>query len=106
MIAVLYLACYLLCGMAIVRLLLPGHRPLCRIWLGMSLGFLLMMWLPALCAFAFDFTYAAHWAALVPLALVTGGAYCLRDRREARKWDDAEKRQLMHAAILIVPFVL
>ena len=106
MIAVLYLACYLLCGMAIVRLLLPGHRPLVRIWLGMSLGFLLMMWLPALCAFAFDFTYAAHWAALVPLALVTGGAYCLRDRREARKWDDAEKRQLMHAAILIVPFVL
>ncbi|MDO4741715.1 MAG: hypothetical protein Q4A66_13690, partial [Eubacteriales bacterium] len=106
MIAIVYLLCYLFCGAAIVRFLLPGHRPLNRIWLGMSLGLLLMMWLPALCAFLLDFTWTAHMAALIPLALLTGGAYLLRDRRSARAWDDEEKKQLRHAAILIVPFIL
>ena len=106
MIAIVYLAYYLLGGVMIVRCLLPGHRPLNRIWLGLSLGLLLLMWLPALCAFALDFTWTAHAAAPILLALLTGGAYLLRDKRTVRPWDDEEKRQLKHAAILIVPFIL
>ena len=106
MIAIVYLAYYLLGGVMIVRCLLPGHRPLNRIWLGLSLGLLLLMWLPALCAFALDFTWTAHAVAPILLALLTGGAYLLRDKRTVRPWDDEEKRQLKHAAILIVPFIL
>lgn len=106
MIAFLYLACYLLCGVTIVRFLLPRHPVLNRIWLGLSLGLLLMMWLPALCAFALDFTMTAHWTALIPLALLTGGAYFARDRRSVKPWDAEESRQLKQAALLITPFVL
>ena len=35
-----------------VRWLLPRHRALNRVWLGLCLGLLEMMWFPALCAFA------------------------------------------------------
>ena len=106
MIAFLYLACYLFCGVMIVRFLLPRHPVLNRFWLGMSLGLLLMMWLPALCAFALKFSLAAHWAALVPLGLLTGGAYFARDRREARAWDEAESRQLKQMLLVVAPFAL
>ena len=105
MLGAAYLLCYLLCGMAVIRWLLPGHRVLNRVWLGMSLGLLMMMWLPALCAFALDFTMAAHWTALVPLALITGGAYLARDKRAPRRWDAEETRQLKQLLILLAPLM-
>ncbi|MBR4081268.1 MAG: hypothetical protein IKK21_05745 [Clostridia bacterium] len=106
MIAGLYLACYLLCGAAIVRWLLPGHRPLNRLWLGLSLGVLMMMWLPALMAFATDFTMTAHMLALLPLAGLTAGAYFLRDRRTPRAWDEEESRQAYQIALVVLPLTI
>ena len=84
MLAGIYLAVYLACGVMIVRWLLPRHPVLNRVWLGLSLGLLLMMWLPALCAFALDFTMLAHWVALAPLAMITAGCWFVRDRRPVR----------------------
>ena len=82
MASILYLALYLLGGMLIVRSLLPGKSPLVRIWLGISLGFLLMMQLPALFAHLLDFTLAAHGAALLSLFAIVGGCYVRRDSSE------------------------
>mgnify|MGYP005966457413 CR=1 FL=1 len=66
---VLYLLVFLAAGCTCVRFLLPQKSLLTRVWLGVSLGLLLMMWLPALIAFAVDFTWTAHLLALIPLAL-------------------------------------
>ena len=53
-----------------------------RVWLGVSLGLLMMMWLPALIAFAVDFTWTAHLLALIPLAGLTAGCFfCVTLRR-------------------------
>ena len=102
MLALLYLAVYVFCGLAIVRFLLPRHTVLTRAWLGASLGLLLMMWLPALLAFAVRFGIAAHLLALIPLAVLTGGAFLLRDKRPARGWDARETtlaRQMLAVAL-------
>ncbi len=106
MIGALYLAIYLLCGYACARWLLPRLPVLNRLWLGLSLGLLMLMWLPALCAFVLDFTWAAHLAALVPLALLTGGAFLLRDRRSARRWDAREAVLLRQMAMVVLPLTL
>lgn len=106
MIAAIYLLIYLLCGCAVIRWLLPRLPVLNRLWLGVSLGLLLLMWLPALCAFALAFTWAAHGAALALLAAVTGGAYLIRDRRATRGWNDAENALLRQLALVVIPLTL
>lgn len=106
MLAGVYLAIYLTCGVAAVRWLLPRHSPMVRVWLGMSLGLLMMMWLPALCAFGLDFTLAAHWVALIPLGLVTGGCYLLRDKRDAAQWDDRETQLLKQCLWVVLPLTI
>ena len=88
MVAGIYLAVYLVCGVVMARWLLPRRSPMARVWLGCSLGLLLMMWLPALCAFVLDFTWAAHGAALVLLTACMVLCYLLRDRRSPAAWDE------------------
>ncbi len=106
MIAMAYLLVYLACGCACVHWLLPRQPVLTRLWLGMSLGLLLLMWLPALCAFALAFTWAAHGAALALLAGVTGAAYLLRDKRPARGWDSREQALLKQLALVALPLTV
>ena len=106
MIAFLYFAAYIFCGLCIVRFLLPRQSLLTRVWLGASLGLLLMMWLPALLAFAVDFTVKAHLLALIPLAGLTASAYFLRDRRPARGWDKDEKRLGLQMLIVVLPLTI
>lgn len=105
-IAALYLAVYIGCGLLCVRLLLPRHAVLNRIWLGVSFGLLLMMWLPALMAFAFKFSVQAHVWALVPLALVTLGCYLGRDRRSVKPWDGEEAMQLVQLLLIAFPLTV
>ena len=56
-----YTLMFLFFGVMTVRFLLPRHRPLNRLWLGMSLGLLEEMWLPALGAFWFAFNAEARF---------------------------------------------
>ena len=106
MIATLYLAVYILCGLAIIRFLLPRQSVLTRAWLGASLGLLLMMWLPALLAFAADFTVKAHLLALIPLVGLTTGCYFLRDKRPVKVWDADESRLAIQMAIVVLPLTV
>ena len=106
MFGALYLAIFIFCGLIIVRCLLPRHSVLTRAWLGASLGFLLMMWLPALLAFAADFGTAAHLLALVPLAALTGGVFFLRDKRPAKGWDAAETTLARQMLWVVLPLTL
>ncbi|MFR4291885.1 MAG: hypothetical protein ACLT74_01960 [Christensenellales bacterium] len=77
---VLYLLVFLAAGCTCVRSCCRGSRR-SRVWLGVSLGLLMMMWLPALIAFAVDFTWTAHLLALIPLAGLTAGVFCATLRR-------------------------
>ena len=96
--ALAYSLMFLFFGVLTVRFLLPRHRPLNRLWLGLSLGLLEEMWLPALGAFLFSFDMTAHAFAAGLEFLITLGCWLLRDRREAAEWDereDALMRQLL-----------
>lgn len=106
LIACAYLLAYLGCGLMSIRWLLPRQPVLNRVWLGLCLGLLELMWLPALCAFALDFTMAAHGAALVLLAAITAGTYLMRDKRHARAWDAAEKHQLLQLLWVALPLTV
>jgi hypothetical protein len=101
-----YLLLYLALGVLCVRFLLPKHKPLNRIWLGLSFGVLLEMWLPALFAFAFGFTAAAHAAAAGMLLIVTAACWFLRDKRDAAPWDEEEKKTLYRMLPVLIPLVL
>jgi len=106
MIAFLYLAAYVFCGLCIVRFLLPRKTVLTRVWLGVSLGLLLMMWLPALMAFAVKFSVAGHLLALIPLAGVTVGTYFLRDKSPVKAWDADESRLARQMLLVVLPLTI
>ena len=103
MIAFLYFAAYVFCGLCIVRFLLPRQSVLTRVWLGASLGLLLMMWLPALMAFAVKFSVTGHLLALIPLAGLTVGCYFLRDKSPVKAWDADETSLAIQMAIVVLP---
>lgn len=107
MLAILYWLCFTAGGVAAVRFLLPEKSIAVRAWLGAALGIVLMMWLPALCAFFLDFTVAAHGAALLPLAALIFLAYLFRSDKPAARWtkDDARLLRLLLCAALPLTLV-
>ena len=101
MIAIGYLVFFLLGGLLIIRFLLPSKNPLTRIWLGVSLGMLLLMQFPALFARLFRFSLEAHIASAVALVVLVTLCFFLRDRRHAL-CQMREEDWRMLAAIVIV----
>lgn len=107
MIGLAFLALFMACGWLCVALLLPGQRPLYRLWLGGALGLLMMMWLPALVAFAVGFTVTAHALSLILLAGVTGLSYLLRDKDTPRlSWDARETETLRLVLYVALPLTV
>jgi len=106
LLSILYLSFFLACGLVMAHFLLPRLRPLLRGYVGLSLGVLLMMWLPVLLAYAISFTLTAHLAAAGVMTLLTLLCYFLRDKRPALPFDKAEKSLLLTLLILIVPMAL
>ena len=106
MAAILYTLVFLMGGMLIVRLLLPLKRPLVRVYMGLALGVLLMMQLPALCARLLDFTIEAHMLAIVALLALTAACYPLRERRAAAPMQPQDRRQLAVMAAVGIPLTV
>ena len=104
--ALVYSLMYLYFGVLTVRFLLPRHRPLNRIWLGLSLGLLEEMWLPALGAFWLSFGVEAHVFGAAVLFALTLAAWFLRDRRDPAGWDDRERELLRQMLIFCIPLTL
>ncbi len=104
--AIIYFLLYILCGTAITFSLLPKKSPVVRVWLGLCLGLILMMWLPALCAFFLDFTLAAHALAMAPLLLLTLGAVLFRSREPWAKITDRDRRLLKALLFVALPLTL
>ena len=95
MLALLYLIVYLAAGVLCVWALLPRMRVIARVWTGLCLGILLMMWLPALLAFIVDFSVAGHLLSLIPLAGIVFGCWFLRDKSSAVRGFEKQDRQLL-----------
>ncbi len=101
-----YTLMFLFFGVTAVRFLLPRHRPLNRLWLGLCLGLLLEMWLPAIGAFFLTFGPTAHVAAAGALFVLTTLCYFLRDRRAPAAWDAEEERLLRQMLVFVLPLTL
>jgi len=79
---ILLLAGFLCCGVIAADALFRAHAGIVRAWLGLALGFIMMMWLPALAAFALDFTRAAQLVGLgAALCAAAGCQLSFRGKR-------------------------
>ena len=105
-VSILYMILYLGCGVLTVHWLLPRHRPLNRLWLGLSLGVLEEMWLPAIGAFLISFDLYGHAIGAALLAGITCMSWLLRDKRTPAAWDGAESCLLKQMLFLGVPLTL
>ena len=106
MAAILYTLLFVMGGAAIIRTQLPGKSPLVRAFLGLALGILLEMQLPALCANLFDFTLKAHYVAAVLLLALVGVSFALADNREARRMTDEDRRLLGMIVVVALPLTV
>ena len=104
--SIFYTFLYLYAGVLTVRFLLPRHRPLNRLWLGLSLGLLEEMWLPAIGAFWFSFGAAAHVFGAGVLIVLTLGCWFVRDRRAPAGWDEKEDALLRQLLFFGIPLTL
>ena len=104
--AIAYTLLYLFFGTAAVTFLLPRHRPLNRLWLGLSFGLLCEMWFPAIGAFFLSFTASAQVFGAGVMFALTLGCWFLRDRRAPARWDEAEDRLLRQTLWFGVPLTI
>ena len=106
MLAIVYFLLFALCGVLIAHCMLPRKSPVVRIWLGLGLGLLLEMWLPALCAFLWDFSLSAHWWAMVLLVLLTGAAYFGRDKRALARMEEKDWALVKSLLMVALPLTV
>lgn len=77
-----------------------------RLWLGLSLGLLLMMWLPALWAFAIDFTVTAQLLGLACAAALAAAAWFLLPSRCVASGGKAPAVPLRTLLGVLIPFAI
>lgn len=103
---ILLLAGFEACGVATTWKIARQRDIVTRVWLGLSLGLVMMMWFPALFAFLMDFTAAAN---LCALALAFGCAvavwFLMPEKLCAPADDDGAPSWILISA-LAVPFTL
>ena len=106
MAAIVFTLLFVAGGLIMVCLILPRKNPVIRVWLGVALGFLLLMTLPALCAHALRFSLMAHYAAAVLLAALVGVCYLLRERSDCAPMQEEDWRFLRAMALLVLPLTV
>ena len=104
--SLIYSFLYLYAGVMTVRFLLPRHRPLNRLWLGLSLGLLEEMWFPALGSLWFAFGAEAHVFGAAVLFILTVACWFARDKRTPAGWDEKENELLSQLLIFGIPMTL
>lgn len=90
----LFLLAYLAAGIMILRLMLPRQPLVARVWLGLSLGVFMMMWLPALVAFFRPYDALGQGLSLLILAALCGLSFLLRSKEAPAKFSDSDRRAI------------
>ena len=106
MLAVAYFLLYIHCGMIITFSLFPRKPVVVRCWLGACLGIALLMWLPVLFAFVWEFSYLAHVAAMVLLILLSAAAYFTRDRSAWTAWGERDEQLIKLLLFVALPLTV
>ena len=106
MLAIAYFILFLFCGMIITFALFPRKPVVVRCWLGACLGIALMMWLPALFAFVWDFSFVSHVAAMLVLILLSCAAYFTRDKSQWAAWSERDARLLKLLLFVALPLTV
>ena len=103
MIAIAYTLLFCGLGVQMIRWLMPKKSPLVRAWLGVSLGILMEMGLPALRANLFGFTVAAHIAAAAAAVALAALCYATREKAPLAAMRETDRRQLAVMAAVGLP---
>ena len=103
MIAIAYTLLFCGLGVQMIRWLMPKKSPLVRAWLGVSLGILMEMGLPALRANLFGFTVAAHIAAAAAAVALAALCYAAREKAPLAAMRETDRRQLAVMAAVGLP---
>ena len=105
MLSIAYLAFFLAGGVLLSRNLLWRLRAPVRAYVGLSLGVLLMMWLPVLWAYAVRFSYAAHGLAAGTLAALCALSFLARKGAAPRPLEPAERSWLLRMGLILLPLI-
>ena len=104
MVGFIILAGFLLSGCVAIDALMPRKNGLVRLWLGLSAGLMLMMWLPTLFAFVLRFGRVAQLLGLALAAIIAATcAFLNRDKPRQRRFTDMP---LWLPLALVVPLAL
>ena len=104
MIAILILFLFLASGVYIANKLLSGIGIIERSWIGLCLGFAMLMLFPAAMAFIFSFTVMAHVFAIVLDIIVVFLVYKFKRNEHISSFSVDERKKLLNALILVLPF--
>lgn len=105
---ILLLAGFLCCGCVAAERLFGGLKALTRIWLGLVVGMVMMMWLPSLWAFGLRFSLAAQLMGLLSAAAIAAGCVFFIKRKAEWTQMRLEHSQPTPAlcAVLVIPLLL
>ena len=104
MLGIIVLCAYLFAGVLQINSIMTGTNRLTRLWIGLVLGFVEMMWLPCLAAFALRFTLSAQLAALGTEFVITAVTILIgKHRHNNRKVELTPRPPVWLILILIVP---
>ncbi len=103
---ILLLCGFLLCGVVLANSLFANKSGLVKLWLGLCAGLLMMMWLPALFAFAVDFTVTAQLMGLGTAIVLAGLGVWLRRGKVCTRTSFLGDMPLWLLLTLIIPLAL
>ena len=108
MTGIVYLAAYELAGCVIIERLFAGRGFQTRLWLGLTLGWGMLMWFPSLFAFALGFTMAAQLlGAALALGLAALARWGLRGgKRLTGQPDDGQEPPPLLTLCAVLPLVI
>lgn len=105
MVGLLYLIAFEVCGVVISERIFGRYGRMARLWLGMTLGLMLLMWLPSLFAFFMRFSVGAHWCAL-GVAAVSAGVSLLASGKRGEPVNDAHEPPVWTVLAVMIPLTL
>ena len=106
MAGILMLLCFLTCGVVTAISVFRHVCRLAQVWLGLCLGLMLMMWLPALFAFFTTFNTAAQWLGLAAAGGIAAACAVLFGRKPQNNRTFGDGMPVWLPLALAVPFTL
>ncbi len=104
--AILFTVLFAVCGIAVSEVVFRKHSFINRIWLGLSLGLLLLTWLPSLFAFLIGFTKTAQFLSAAVASLIFCACVAIWTiRRKHKIKNDYSVRSLPIMLIVSIPIL-